>query len=158
LHSVCPALNRDRRALRVWRATAPHPANGISHARIAERLTRENWLQKAAVRQGPTSIYYIYILYAGVSPEEGPWMVEVHGNDVNWEYHPLTDDFSQEFANLDDALRYANGEDDSYFAERTVPARRSCWPRERPAESYVVFEFGSCRPSQDEPGSTKRRR
>jgi hypothetical protein len=53
-------------------AAAPHPANGITYARIAERLTRENWLEKAVVRQGPTSIYYIYILYAGVSPDEGP--------------------------------------------------------------------------------------
>ena len=38
----------------------------------------------------------------------------------------------REFANLDDALRYANGEDDSYFAESTLPARRSYWPWERP--------------------------
>jgi hypothetical protein len=95
-------------------------------------MTRENWLEKAVVRQGPTSIYYSYILYAGATPDEGPWMVEVHGNDVNWEYYPRTDDFSQEFADLDDALRYANGEDDSYFAESTLPARRSYWPWERP--------------------------
>jgi hypothetical protein len=83
----------------------------------------------------------------------------VHENDVNWEYHPRTDDFSQEFADLDEALRYANGEDDSYFAESTAPARRSYWPRERPAEAYVIVEFGPRRrPSQGEPGSTKRRR
>jgi hypothetical protein len=25
---------------------------------------------------------------------------------VNWEYYPRTDDFSREFADLDDALRY----------------------------------------------------
>ena len=53
-----------------------------------------------------------------------PWMVQVHGNDVNWEYFPRTDDFSQEFADLEDALPYANGEDDSYFAQTTVPAKR----------------------------------
>jgi hypothetical protein len=47
---------------------------------------------------------------------------------VNWEFLPRPDDFSQEFADLDDALRYANGEDDSYFAESTVPAQRSLWP------------------------------
>jgi hypothetical protein len=75
-----------------WMATAPHPANGISHARIAERLTRETWLEKAVVRQGPTSIYYTYMVYAGATPEEGPWMVQIHGNDVNWEYYPRTDD------------------------------------------------------------------
>jgi len=72
----------------------------------------------------------------------------VNGNDVNWDYHPRTDDFSQEFADVDEALRYANGEDDSYFAERTVPARRSCWPRERPAESYVIIESGPRRTSE----------
>jgi hypothetical protein len=120
------------------------------------QLTRENWLEKAVVRQGPTSIYYTYILYAGTTPDEGPWQVEVHGNDVNWEYHPRTDDFSQEFAELDDALRYANGEYDSYFAERTVPARRSYWPRERPAESYVIIELGPRRTSKGEPGSKMR--
>ena len=91
--------------MRVWHATAPYPACGISHARITDTLTRENWLQKAVVRQGPDSIYYTYILYAGARPEEGPWLVEVHGNDVNWEYFPRTDDFSQEFTDLDDALR-----------------------------------------------------
>jgi hypothetical protein len=87
-------------------------------------------------------------------------MVEVHGNDVNWDCHPRTDDFSREFCDLDDALRCANGEDDSYFAERTVPARRSYWPPERPAESYVIIEFGPRRPSKGgaRPGSTKRRR
>jgi hypothetical protein len=41
---------------------------------------------------------------------------------VNWEYFPRTDDFSREFADLDDVLRYANGENDSYFAESTVRA------------------------------------
>jgi hypothetical protein len=75
-------------------------------------------------------------------------MVQIHGNDVNWEYYPRMDDFSQEFADLDDALRYANGEDDSYFAERTVPARRSCWPWERPAESHLVIEFSPRRPAK----------
>ena len=70
-----------------------------------------------------------------------PWMVQIHGNDVNWDYHPRTDDFSQKFADLDDALRYTNGEDDSYFAESTVPARRSYWPWERPPESYVVIDL-----------------
>ena len=145
--------------MRVWMATAPHPANGISHARIAETLTRENWLQTAVVRQGPISIYYTYILYAGVSPEEGPWKVEVHGNDVNWEYYPRTDDFSREFADLDDALRYANGQDDSYFAENTLPATRSYWPWERPPESSVIIEFGPRRPPSNgqRPRSGKRR-
>jgi hypothetical protein len=61
---------------------------GIGHVRITDELTRENWLQKAVVRQGPTSIYYTYILYAGATPEEDPWMVEVNGNEVNWEYFP----------------------------------------------------------------------
>jgi hypothetical protein len=60
---------------------------------FADRLTRENGLERAVVRQGSTSTYYIYILYAGVSQEEGLWMVEVHGNDVNWQYDPLTDDY-----------------------------------------------------------------
>ena len=82
----------------------------------------------------------------------------MHGNDVNWEYHPRTDDFSQEFAELDDALRYANGEDDSYFAQSTVPAKRSYWPWERPAESYVIIERGPRRTSKGEPGSKMRRR
>ena len=109
--------------MRIWKVTAPHPVCGISHARIADTLTRENWLEKAVVRQGSTSIYYTYILYAGATPEVGPWKVAVHGNDVNWEYFPETDDFSQEFTDLDEALRYANGSDDSYFAQNTVPAR-----------------------------------
>jgi hypothetical protein len=43
--------------MRVWNTTALYPAYGISHASIAERLTRENWLQKAVVRQGLASIY-----------------------------------------------------------------------------------------------------
>ena len=135
--------------MRVWHCTAPHPACGISHARITDTLTRENWLQKAVVRQGPDSIYYTYILYAGTRPDEGPWRVEVHGNDVNWEYFPRSDDFSQEFADLDDALRYANGEDDSYFAQRTVPAERSFWPWERPPQSDLIIEFGPRRPSKN---------
>jgi hypothetical protein len=128
--------------------TAPHPVYGISHARITDALTRENWLHKAVVRQGPDSIYYTYILHAGGTPEVGPWKVEVHGNDVNWEYFPRTDDFSQEFADLEDALRYANGGDDSYFAQRTVPAKRSCWPSEHPPQSHVIIEFGPRRPSK----------
>ncbi len=127
--------------MRVWIATAPNPACGISHEKIADKLTRENWPQKAVVRQGPTSIYYTYIVYAGAIPEAGPWKVQIHGNDVNWDYYPRTDDFSQEFADLDDALRYANGEDGSYFAERTVPAARPYWPRERPPESHMIIEF-----------------
>jgi hypothetical protein len=53
--------------MRVWMATPAHPSNGISHARIAERLTRENLLERAVVRRGPTSIYYIYIVYAGAT-------------------------------------------------------------------------------------------
>src|SRR5262249_9062945 len=100
--------------MRVWMATGAHPAMGISHARIVETLTRENWLKNAVVRQGPTSIYYTYIVYGDANPEKGPWKVQVHGNDVNWEFFPREDDFSQEFADLEDALRYANGEDDSY--------------------------------------------
>ena len=124
--------------MRAWMCTTAHPVCGISHARITDRLTRENWLEKAVVRQGPTSIYYTYIVYAGATPEAGPWKVEVHGNDVNWEYFPRTDDFSQEFADLEDALRYANGEDDSYFAQSTVPAKRSYWPGERPPESHMI--------------------
>jgi hypothetical protein len=103
--------------MRVWTFTVPHPVYGISHARITDRLTRENWLEKAVVRQGPTSIYYTFIIYAAATPEQDPWKVEVFGNDVNWEFFSRPDDFSQEFADLDDALRYANGEDDSYFAE-----------------------------------------
>jgi hypothetical protein len=67
---------------------------------------------------------------------------------VNWEYYPRSDDFSQDFADLDDALRAANGEDVSYFAERTILARRPWWPWERPAESYVVIEFAPRRPSE----------
>ena len=63
--------------MRVWTSTAPQPVYGISHARITDILTRKNWLQKAVVRQGPDSIYYTYILYAGARPEEGPWKVEV---------------------------------------------------------------------------------
>jgi hypothetical protein len=65
-----------------------------------------------------------------------------------------------EFADLDDALRHANGENDSYFAERTVPSRRSYWPWERPAKAYVIIEFGPRRPSKggQQSGSTKRRR
>jgi hypothetical protein len=125
---------QNRRTMRVWMATAPDPSNGISHARIAEKLTRENWLEKAVVRQGPTSIYYIYILYAGTTPDEGPWKVEVHGKDVNWEYYPRSDDFSQEFADLDDALRYANGEDDSHFARaRFRPGGRTGRGNVRPS-------------------------
>jgi hypothetical protein len=112
------------------------------------KTDERNWLEKAVVRQGPTSIYYIYILYPGMNPDEGPWKVEVHGNDVNWDCYPRTDDFAQEFADLDDALRYANGEDDSYFAESTVPATRSYWPWERPPESYVIIEFGPRRPAK----------
>jgi hypothetical protein len=69
-------------------------------------------------------------------------MVEVNGNDVNREYFPRTDDFSQEFADLEDALLYANGEDDSYFAQSTVPGEASYWPGERPPESPTIFEFG----------------
>src|SRR5215469_102303 len=128
--------------MRIWKVTAPHPVCGISHARIADALTRENWLEKAVVRQGSTSIYYTYILYAGASPEVGPWNVVVHGNDVNWEYFPETVDFSQEFTDFDDVLRYANGEDDSYFAQSTVPAARSHWPWERPPQSHTIIEFG----------------
>jgi hypothetical protein len=82
---------------------------------------------------GVVSCYDRIIMCAGATVEEGPWMVKVHGNDVNWEYFPGIDDFSQEFAGLDDALRYANGEDDSYFAESTVPAKWSYWPWERPS-------------------------
>jgi len=130
--------------------TAPHPVYGISHVRITDKLTRENWLQKAVVRQGPTSIYYTYILYAGATPEEGPWMVEVNGNDVNWEYFPRIDDFSREFADLDDALRYANAEDGSFFAESTVPAERLYWPQERPPESHTVIDFNPRRPKKNE--------
>ena len=136
--------------MRGWMCTDPHPVFGISHARIVDKLTRENWLQKAVVRQGPTSIYYTYILYAGATPEEGPWMVEVNGNDVNWEYFPRIDDFSREFPDLDDALRYANGEDDSYFGESTVPAQRSHWPGERPPESHTVIEFNPRSPKKSE--------
>jgi hypothetical protein len=52
-------------------------------------------------------------------------------NDVNWECYAQTEDFSQEFADLDAALQYANIEDESYFAESTVPAQRSWWPWKR---------------------------
>jgi hypothetical protein len=97
---VLPVLNNDRRVMQVWTITGAHPAMGISHTRIVDTLTRENWLQNAVVRQGPTSIYYTYIVYGGVNPEKGPWKVQVHGNDVNWEFFPRDDDFSQEFDDL----------------------------------------------------------
>ena len=144
--------------MRGWMCTDPHPVFGISHARITDKLTRENWLQKAVVRQGPTSIYYTYILYAGATPEEGPWMVEVNGNDVNWEYFPRIDDFSREFVDLDDALRYANAEDGSYFAESTFPAERLYWPGERPPESHTVIEFNPRRPKKSEQRSEAQKR
>ena len=133
--------------MKIWMTTVAHPVAGISHKRIADTLTRENWLEKAVVRRGPDSIYYTYIVY-GATPETGPWKVEVHGNDVNWEYYPRSHEFSQEFANLDDALRYANGEDDSYFGQSTIPAKRSYWPLERPPESYTIIECTPRRPSK----------
>jgi hypothetical protein len=75
-------------------------------------------------------------------------MVQVFGNDVNWEFFPQPDDSSQEFSDVDDALRYANGEDDSYFAESTVPAQRSFWPWEHPPQSSTIIEFSPRRPSK----------
>jgi hypothetical protein len=83
-------------------------------------LTRANCQEKAVIRQGPTSIYYTFIIYAGATPEQGPWEVEVYCNDVNWEFFPRTDDFSQEFTDLDDALQYANGEDDREHGSGTA--------------------------------------
>src|SRR5215471_10960072 len=47
--------------MRAWNVTVAHPAYGISHSRIADTLTRDNWLHKAVVRRGPTSVYYIYV-------------------------------------------------------------------------------------------------
>ena len=92
------------------------------------------------------------------STEEGPWLIQVDEDDVNWEYFSRTDDFSQELGDLDDALQYANGENDSYFAQRTVPAQRSYWPWERPPQSHVIIEFGPRRPSKSEQRIRKPKR
>jgi hypothetical protein len=126
--------------------TAASPGYGISRARITGRLTRENWRQKATVRRGVTSVFYTYLNY-GRDPETGPWHVTIHGNDVNYEAYPRTHEFSREFEDLDEALRYANGEDDSYFAESTVVAETWYWPLDRPGESYTVIQPGLRRPT-----------
>jgi hypothetical protein len=143
--------------MRVWSTTAAHPSNGISRARITDRLTRENWRDKATVRRGATSIYYTYLNYY-VEPETGPWHVTVHGNDVNDEVYPRTHEFSREFADLDEALRYANGEDDSWFAESTILAETWYWPRDRPGESYIVIQPGLPRPRSQGPPEDQGRR
>jgi hypothetical protein len=128
--------------LDVYRST---PVYGISHARITDRLTRENWLEKAVVRQVPTSIYYTFIIYAGATPEQSPWDVEVYGNDVNWEFFPRTDDFSQEFTDLDDA---------SAVRERR---RRLLLSREHRSGTAVLLAVGASAPVQHDYRISPRR-
>jgi hypothetical protein len=106
-----------------------HPAYGIHRANIASSLTAKNWERKALWRWHGKTGLYIYIashaLDDGTDDEDKP------------RYHVRVDTrgtrstkFGKDFATLEEALAYANGEDSGMIAWQTKPATVESLPEE----------------------------
>jgi len=112
-----------------------HPADplyGLSHSTIVERLTPENWREKATVRWTGAKVLYIYVQEYWDLPREETtrylvWIVS--GEAVR---------LGRKFHQLDSALAYANGEDGGELSE-TVPGVREQWPTEQAAAWVIVL-------------------
>jgi hypothetical protein len=86
---------------------------GFSLKNVAERLTSENWRRKAVMRLGRHDLLYIYV-NRSKKEEDGKERV-VHVVSVQ-RLLPEGDrrtNYGRHFDDLEDALRYANGEDRS---------------------------------------------
>jgi hypothetical protein len=97
---------------------------GFSPKNVAERLTSENWRRKAVMRQDKHGELYIWVS-RGKKEEDGKKRM-VHS--VSVERPLLVGDrrtiYGRFFDGLEDALRYANGEDRSALSRNSRPLGR----------------------------------
>ena len=115
----------------IWLGEAgpQHPMYGIHRANVASSLTAENWERKALWRWHGTTGLYIYIaspvLDDGAdSQDESRYHVRVHTRGAR------STKLGKAFATLEEALAYANGEEDGMIARRTKSATVESLPEE----------------------------
>ena len=107
---------------------AHDPKHGIDPANVAEKLDQENWTRSAVCRTDGHDHFYVYInqpLRDDDTPDPERYFIMV----FNLYRH---DHFGQQwrthFPTLQEALNYANGEDQSDFSKQTrldVPPPKS---------------------------------
>jgi len=105
---------------------------GFSPANVVDRLTVDNWASKALLRSKGESLLYIVIV-TGVEEWSGNsvYLVQASNRDET------RSDLSARFANLEEALAYANGEDGGGISAKTILAEPAAYPDEQPAATTV---------------------
>ena len=97
---------------------------GFNPKNVVERLTLKNWRRKAVLREDRHGLLYIWM--ARGKQQEGGKKRVVHVVSVQRPV-PVDDrrtNYERYFDDLDDALRYANGEDRSALRRNTRPMGR----------------------------------
>ena len=106
-----------------------HPMYGIHRTNIASSLTAKNWERKALWRWHGKTGLYLYIASSVIDDEtdnqdEPRYHVRVHTRGTR------PTEFGKDFATLEEALAYANGEDGGMIARQTEPATVESLPEE----------------------------
>jgi hypothetical protein len=91
------------------------PIFGFKPKCVAESLTTSNWRKKAVMRQDRKGLLYIWVA-KGKQMWDGKVVYVVYVKRLEGEGGR---DYRRDFDNLEDALRYANGEDGSAFSRYT---------------------------------------
>ena len=91
------------------------PIYGFKPKCVAESLTTSNWRKKAVIRQDRKGLLYIWVA-KGEQSWDGKVVYVVKVKRLEGEGGR---DYRRDFDNLEDALRYANGEDGSAFSRYT---------------------------------------
>ena len=101
---------------------AHDPSHGIDPANVVEKLDVNNWSERAVCRTDGRDYLYLYInqpLTEDGTPNPERYVIRI----FNLYRH---DYFGQQwrtyFPTLQEALDYANGEDESDFAKQTTPS------------------------------------
>lgn len=92
-----------------------HPVYGFDPKNVAASLTSSNWRRKAVLRGDRHGLLYVWV---GKGTKDGDKKV-VYVVDVKRLEGEGGRDYHRVFGTLEDALRYANGEDGSAFSRNT---------------------------------------
>ena len=123
---------------------------GVSHKNITSKLTEDNWTKKATCRVHPDGILYIEISKSTARiAEKGLitiYTVCAHIADLEvglavetWDEWETFYSFNEDFSNLDEALKCANGEDEGELAKLSRPSEGSHeYPLERGGGIYIT--------------------
>lgn len=115
-----------------------HPMYGICRENVAPALTKKNWRTKAVWRQHEMGGLYVFVARGVTESDSGEdteryyVKIKIHGGA------DLAGRFDNDFATLEEALAYANGQDEGLLAKETQPASLETLP-ERPAPLLVSF-------------------